>query len=356
MPIDPDIPKRVALAYDRQALTGDAASRDVIQQMDAVEAVLGEAGSECLRVGADLDLAAFKRELLDVRPDLVFNLVESLDGSDRLQSLVPMLLEDWRIPFTGCGSFAMQLSNDKLRSKECLARAGLPVAGCAWLDDGGLRFFPEPPAKNGEDYIVKAVDAHASLHMDDASVIRNADAPALAHALAEARRRHGGRFFAERFIDGREFNLSLLGVPAGGPEVLPPAEILFTDLSADRPRIVGYAAKWDEASDEYQGTPRTFEFPDGDRALLADLRDGAKRAWHALSLTGYARVDFRVDAEGRPFILEANTNPCLAPDAGLAAAAERAGLGFDGLVRRILRAVNIYTKYRSINPAKSSRT
>jgi D-alanine-D-alanine ligase len=144
----------------------------------------------------------------------------------------------------------------------------------------------------------------------------------------------GHECFAERFIDGREFNLSILaGVQ--GPQVLPPAEIRF-DFPPGRKRIVDYRAKWDEESLEYRATRRSFEFAPDDAPLLERLESLALRCWRLFELKGYARVDFRVDGEGNPFVLEINANPCISPDSGFVAAAARAGILFWELACRIV--------------------
>jgi D-alanine-D-alanine ligase len=147
--------------------------------------------------------------------------------------------------------------------------------------------------------------------------------------------RLGRPCFAEDYIDGREFNLSMLAGPSG-PEVLPPAEIDFSAFPAGKPRIVGYQAKWEVDSFEYQHTPRRFDMPPSDERLLERLSDLARRTWALFGLAGYARVDFRVDAAGEPWILEINTNPCLSPDAGFPAAVAEAGLSYDAAVERIV--------------------
>jgi D-alanine-D-alanine ligase len=120
--------------------------------------------------------------------------------------------------------------------------------------------------------------------------------------------------------------------------VLPVAEILFVDFPPDRPRIVDYEAKWQADAFAYANTPRCFDFPAEDAALLAELERLALEAWRLFGLGGYARVDFRVDGAGRPTILEINVNPCLAPDAGFVAAAERAGLDYDSVIGSIVTA------------------
>ncbi|MCB1814375.1 MAG: hypothetical protein KDK04_22030, partial [Candidatus Competibacteraceae bacterium] len=137
--------------------------------------------------------------------------------------------------------------------------------------------------------------------------------------------------------DGREFNLALLEGPQG-MTLLPPAEIVFHDYPPGKPRIVGYAAKWDEHSFEFQNTPRRFDFAAADQPLLRQLNELAQRCSALFGLRGYARVDFRVDAHNQPWVLEINTNPCLSPDAGFAAALAQAGLSLRAAVAHIVTA------------------
>ncbi len=317
---------RIALVYDAAAAEGDVASRDVFDQVDAIETVLAGTGKG-RRFGVSLDLARFKEELEAFQPGVVVNLVESVSGADRLQALVPLLLEEMRIPFTGCGSGAMLLANDKIGCKKFLAAHGLPVPA-AFGDEAGEK----------KDWLVKAVSAHASLHLDDASVLRSATREEVAAKICAEETAHGIEFFAEEFIEGREFNISLLGRPDGGAAVFPPAEIDFSTLPSGRERIVGYAAKWAEDSAEYAGTVRHFDFPGSDAALLAELVSLSEKTWRVMNLSGYARVDYRVGTGGQPYILEVNVNPCLTPGAGFPAAAERAGLSYADLIRAILKS------------------
>ena len=142
--------------------------------------------------------------------------------------------------------------------------------------------------------------------------------------------------FAELYIDGREFNLSLLAGNTG-PEVLPPAEILFHDYPPDMAKVVDYRSKWVEDSFEYLHTPRSFDFSKKDEPLIQRLKDMAIHCWNIFGLRGYARVDFRVDENSQPWILEVNTNPCLSPDGGFSAAVEQAGLTFNQAIERIVQ-------------------
>lgn len=339
---EPDLKSagNVVLLYEMPAGDADQSVKDVFDQLDAVEKALREGGAEIIRLPVDMRLDSLKNRLAGLRPDIVFNLVESLDHSDRLQTVLPLLLEDWRIPFTGCGSAAMLLANDKVKSKRLMADKGLPFPGCCLLaNDDRLAFLPEEKSavRAGQGWIVKARDAHASAHLDDDSVLGEVDDATLAARLAEAREKTGLVFFAERFIDGREFNISLVE-GADGPEVLPAAEISFAGLPEGKPRIVGYAAKWEEDSPEYQATPRIFMDGEKEAELATKLEKLSLAVWEGFELSGYARVDFRVDGNGDAFILEINANPCITPDAGLAAAAEKKGWAYRDLVERIVQA------------------
>jgi ribosomal protein S18 acetylase RimI-like enzyme len=212
-----------------------------------------------------------------------------------------------------------------MAAKRTMEAHGIPTP--AWSADGsGL-----PP---GERVIVKPNWEDASVGIYADSVV---DAGAAATLLADCVRREGGSWFAEVFVDGREFNLSILDGP-GGPELLPAAETLFVDFPADRPRIVDYEAKWLPEGFAFAHTPRRFDFPPADAALIRRLDELARLCWRVFGLAGYARIDFRVDPERGPMVLEINGNPCLSPDAGFAAAAAAAGLDLCQVVTRIIQA------------------
>lgn len=286
----------------------------------AIQAALKDRGFETAILHTNANLAGI--DILRARrPALVFNLVEALAGRSDKAVLALDRLEAMAIPVTGVSARAYRRTNDKLAAKQELDAAGLPTP--AWSREGlGL--------ESTAQVIVKSADEHASLGLDAASVV------AAAAASAEIQRRetaHGGVFFAEAYIEGREFNLSLLD-----GEALPPAEIDFAGFPAGRPRIVDWEAKWEPESQAYRSTPRRFDFPAEDGPLLRELETLARTAWALFDLSGYARVDFRVDDRGRPWILEVNANPCLTPDAGFAAAAAMAGIDFGALVGRIVQA------------------
>lgn len=320
---------KIAIVYGAVSVEAPPDEQDALVQVHAVSGALARLGHDPVPVSAGLDLEALAATLRDLRPACVFNLVEGLAGRGSLIHLVPSLLDGLDIPYTGARGPAMLLTSHKLLAKTWLRSHGLPTPDWIAPDRTDL-----PQA---DLYILKSVWEHASIGLDDDALVRAESLSGLQEALVRHGNALGGEVFAEVFVPGREFNLALLASPRE-PEVLPPAEISFAAFPPGKPRIVGYRAKWEEESFEYRHTPRCFAFPPEDGGLLAALQSLAEACWRLFDLRGYARVDFRVDAAGRPWILEVNANPCLSPDGGFAAAAERAGMAFDEVVKRILRA------------------
>jgi D-alanine-D-alanine ligase len=273
-------------------------------------------------------LDALQQMLTAGQPDVVINLTETLLGQGRLVHLAPSLLEALGMPFTGCSSEAIFMTSNKLIAKS-LMRAGQIPTPSSFTRQQLLQGAEVPVA----DYLVKSVWEHASfgLHEDGPMLFRGKD------PLLQAMNALPGMdtsWFAEQYIDGREFNLALLG-PAADPMLLPVAEMCFS-YPPGKPRIVGYKAKWEPGSFEYKNTFRRFDIPEADRGLLDDLRQLARRCWDLFGLNGYARVDFRVDATGQPWVLEVNANPCLSADSGFVAACREAGLSAGEVAERIV--------------------
>lgn len=330
---------------------------DVLVQVDAVSAVLASLGYDPIPVPCTLDLAALKQTLEKIRPLGVFNLVESLENRGSLIQVVPALLDTLAVPYTGCPAPAVYATSHKVMAKERLLLAGLPTP--AWINPFPLDMPWQGAMDPGKDqaagtgsttneypgtarqthdseclWIIKSVWEHGSLGLEAENLVTGT-AKTVIRLLKARAPGLGGACFAEQFISGREFNLSLLA-GRSGITVLPPAEIIFPDTPADRPAMVGFRAKWMADSEEYNNTPRRFDFAPADTPLLEELKTLARRCWHLFHLAGYARVDFRVAPDGRPFVLEINTNPCLSPDAGFAAALDRAGISYTHGIRQIV--------------------
>lgn len=320
---------RVSIVYNHDFEHLEGAAR--LSQAEVLEVARGFARvlqangdhADCFGVGAEL--CALPRAFLDFGPDVVVNLCESWAGDPRGELIVPALLEVARLPYTGSRPLALALSLHKHQAKQVLRAHGVPTPEWALvsrLEQLGSVDVPLPA-------IVKPAHEDASIGIDRRSLVRTREELAWAVERVLTERRQPA--LVERFIDGRELNVALLGDP---PEVLPINEIDFSALEAGHPRIVTYAAKWDESAPEYHSTmPVRAALPP---AQLARVQEVARAAFAALELRDYGRVDLRLDAAGEPFVIEVNPNCDLAPDAGFAKAARAAGLEWDALVLRVV--------------------
>jgi len=323
---------KVVLLYDRIAKEGTNPDQsDALVQAEAVGRALTDIGHESVEMTFSMDIKGFLKEIKETYPQLVFNLVESVQGHGRLIHFPASILDLLAIPYTGAPADALYLTSSKILTKKILAGAGIPTAPYYSPGDLKAKSFPLKGP-----YIIKSVWEHASVGLEENSVLSVKGSGQLLAEMEKRRDQLGGDCFAEQFIDGREFNLSFLA-SREGPEVLPPAEMRFIDYPPEKWKVVGYKAKWDDGSFESLHTQRSFEFPKSERPLLQNLMDMARRCWHLFGLRGYARVDFRVDERNQPWVLEINANPCLSPDAGFVAAASQAGLSYKQVVERIVQ-------------------
>jgi len=314
------------IVYNRPGRNPSEDELDVITQVEALHAALERTGSAVTTFGMTGDLGDARRTIMQIAPRRIVNCVESLDGSDRMAPAAAALFESLHIPFTGSSSAALAITSDKAASKRIFAAAGLPTPQWARYDGSEKPPLPYP-------FIIKSATDHASIGITDASVIRD---EASWVRWTEIGAENGADLFAEAFVDGREFNVSVVHGAPGGVTVLPPAEIVFVDFPENKPKIVGYDAKWRVDTFEYAHTRRRFLPQSAEPRLHDELVRLAKAAFGLFSLGGYARVDFRADDAGNPFILEVNANPCLSPDAGFCAACAEAGIDYDGMARMIV--------------------
>ena len=272
-----------------------------------------DCGWRVTTLATDLELSTTLAAISAANVECVFNLVESLRGDGRLVHVLPAMLGAAGIRFTGCDSDAMYLSSQKLLAKRWMKLHDIATP---------MSFLPGDEKPGGSaTWIVKSLWEHASLGLDDGCVVSGLTAARarIDHCHAQ----HGGVWFAEEFIDGREFNVSVLEVDRK-PRILPIAEMTFVGYPPGKPRIVGYAAKWDDAAPEFHATQRSFaQLPAVEHEAIVNV---VQKCWRAFHLRGYARIDLRMDATGVPWVLEINANPCLSPDAGFTAAVIEAGM------------------------------
>ena len=311
----------------RVAIIFDGASADVAVSADlailgtvaAVEASLASEGNTIVQIAVHPDSKWIDR-LRRARVDLVFNLCESIDGVAALEPAVISVLELLGLPYTGSSSWTTSLCRRKHVVNGALERAGLPVPKFAVVRRGSAVPSVGFPA------ICKPAAEDASVGIEQRSVVRTTRALA---ERSDAMLERWDEVLVQRFIEGREVNVGILG-----DAVLPIAEIDFGNMPKGMWRIVTYRSKWEEGSDEDLGSaPRCpARLPS---SVATQLRRIAVAAWRIAGGSGYGRVDMRIDERGRPWILEVNANPDIAPDAGLARMARVAGIDYGSLVRKV---------------------
>jgi D-alanine-D-alanine ligase len=231
------------------------------------------------------------------------------------------------LPYSGNPLEAIFITTSKLLTSKALQNAGIKNPK-AFLPSQYQNLIP------GNKYIVKPVWEDGSLGITEDSVFTYNTG--ISDRLKKLDDTH---WFIEDFIDGREFNISVLA-GENGPEVMPPAEIVFKNYTGDKPRIVDFKAKWEMESFEYVNTVREFPGIDIDPEFKEKLMSTALKCWNIFGLHGYARVDMRTDINGTPFVIEINANPCISPDGGFVEATKKAGLHFNDVLRRIIGDLN----------------
>ncbi|MGA2781677.1 MAG: D-alanine--D-alanine ligase [Smithella sp.] len=321
--------KKVVILHSDVAPDAAEDELDCIIQAEAIAQALRILGYKPVLLPFDLDLNQTIIKLKSLKPLVVFNIVETLASKGSLIYCAPAILDTLRIPYTGCGTQAVFQTSNKPLAKKIMRDAGISTPD--WIEQDG--FYSQKD--NAKTYLIKSSWEHASIGLDEDSLISYTSKAKIIKEMNRRKVKLGGSCYAEAYIDGREFNVALISGKAS-VKVLPIAEMLFQDYAPDKLKIVDYKAKWNSDSFEYNNTIRTFDFSAKDANLISNLRAIALRCWNLFSLRGYARVDFRVDNNGKPWVLEINSNPCLSPDAGFAAALQQAKIEYHEAIGLII--------------------
>ena len=300
---------------------------DVISHLKA-------AGHEVRPIGISDSLSELRREILDWKPDIVFNLLEEFDGIGTYDQHVVAFLELMRQPYTGCNPRGMLLSRDKVLSKQLLSYHRIPTPQFLVFPRGKkLRI----PRQLRYPLFVKSSTEDASLGIAHASVV--VDERQLIERIGFMHGAIHSDALVEEYIEGRELYVGVLGNDR--LTVLPAWEMTFGSLPESLPAIATRKVKWDRRYQQKYGitTAAAVDLPDGTAARLEKL---SKRIFRALHLTGYARMDFRLRDDGSLFVLEANANPNLSAHEGFAQSARPAGLDYEALLHRIVQLGEAY--------------
>lgn len=304
----------------------------VVKTAEEVQSALHERGYDTAMIplrydrGAGLD--EFISSIEDAGEDVVFNLCEAAFGISSYEMNIAALLELKGVRYTGSGPLALGLSLDKGISKDILTRRGVMTPGYRVVEsikdklEGESRF----------PLIVKPLKEDASLGIDPDAVVKNAGE--LSKRVEFVITRFNQPAIVEEYIDGREFNIAVLGNGAG-TKVMPPAELTFVDFPADSPKICSYEAKWIPTSPFYKKTVPVCP-AEVSAALAEELKRVALRSYNVMECRDYARVDVRLGNDGAIRVLEVNPNPDLSMDAGLARAAKAYGLDYPVLIEHIV--------------------
>jgi len=290
---------------------------------------LRDLGHEVHPLGLYDDLTPLRQAIQNLKPHIAFNLLDNFRGEPMLEQNVVSYLELVQVPYTGCNPRGLMLARDKALSKKILHCHRIRVPRFAVVPAG--RKLRRKPARLEYPLIVKSQVEDASLGIAEASLVNNDEK--LAERIEFMHAKVGTSLILEQYVDGRELYVGVMG--NARLQALPVWELEMRHLRSDAPRIATRRVKWSLKFQERRGVkigPARNLSPDVERLLVKTT----KRLYRLLQLSGYARVDFRLDAEGRPYFLEANPNPDIGYGEEFAEAAEAAGIEYEPLLDRLL--------------------
>ena len=317
--------KKVLILYNKLSKKPKDDESDVIEQVDLVTKALINLNYEVLYLQIDLNLKTAIRRIQAINPDIIFNLAETIGNKGEFTFLANSILNFVGIPYTGSPLIPMFQCSNKYLAKKELGKIGVKTPA-------GFMMNECDKLQGDKKYIVKPIWEEGSLELDEDCVFWGSDHKFINRIKLKSR----DHYFIEEFIEGREFNNSIL-YGENGPDVLPLAEMTFDGFPEGKPRMMGYKSKWDENSFEYLHTLRTFNLPKTDESLRNQMIRICKKCWNELGLKGYVRIDFRVTKESEPLVIDINLNPCLSESGGFMAASKKRGIGFQEVILRIIQ-------------------
>ena len=322
----------LALMHDYMVPPDDTSGHDLATvewktEFD-VTSSLEEMGHDVRTLGVKDDLGVIRQAVDEFKPHIAFNLMEAFHEVGVFDMNVVSYLELLRLPYTGCNPRGMLLSRDKALSKKLMAYHRIPVPEWAVFRRG---LAIKRPRRLKFPVIVKSLTQEASIGIAQASVVD--DDAKLRERVRFVHESVGTDAIAERFVDGRELYVGVMG--SERLHVFPVWEIHFSKMPDGVHRIATDRVKWSAKYQQKHGikTAQATDLPNG---LAERIQKVAKRVYRALEMSGYARMDLRLNTDGQFYVMEANANPQLAFGEDLAESAERAGLTYEELLQRIL--------------------
>jgi len=322
----------LALVHDhlvppRETRGVDVREAEWKMEYDVIE-TLREIGHEVRVRGVHDDLSGIRPTVATFLPHIVFNLLEAFAGVATFDQNVVSYLELLRLPYTGCNPRGLIMARDKALSKKLLAYHRVPVPDFTVVRVGHK---PVVPRRMSFPLIVKSLFFESSIGISQASVVENQEQ--LAKRVTFVHESLGMAAILEQFVDGRELYVGVIGNER--LEVLPVWEMSFAGMPENRWQIATERVKWSTRYQKRHGIMTSRA--DLPAATVEHIGRIAKRTYRALDLNGYARIDIRLDADGRPYVIDANPNPNLAYGEDFAESAETAGISYEQLLDRIIR-------------------
>lgn len=293
-----------------------------------VVSTLRKLGHEVHPLGVKSDLGVIRTAIEEWRPHIAFNLLEEFDGISVYDQNVVSYLELLHVPYTGCNPRGLMLARDKALTKKVLSYHRIPYPDFIVVPQGRSA---KRPKELTFPLIVKSISEEASLGISQASIVE--DDEKLRERVAFIHQSVGTGALVERYIEGREFYVGVIG--NGHIQVLPVWELIMDKLPEDARRIATQRVKWSRKYQDKYGitSEEAKNLPTG---KAEEIQHMAKRVYRALGLSGYARIDVRMDAEGKVYVLEANPNPQIAHDEDFADSAEKADYSYKDLLQELL--------------------
>jgi D-alanine-D-alanine ligase len=305
-----------------------------------VVSTLRKLGHDVKPLGVKSDLGVLRSAIEDWKPHIAFNLLEEFDGVAVYDQNVVSYLELLHVPYTGCNPRGLMLARDKVLSKKLFSFHRIPFPEFMVVPQGRM---VKRPKWLSFPLIVKSVTEEASLGISQASIVQDDDK--LKERVEFIHASVGTGALIERYIEGREFYVGVMG--NGHVHVLPVWELMMDKLPDDARRIATERVKWNRTYQTKYGI-RSEEARNLLEGKAEEIQHLAKRVYRTLGLSGYARIDVRMDAGGNVYVLEANPNPQIAHDEDFSDSAEKAGYTYKDLLQELL---NIGLRWR---PAKAA--